>query len=123
MPACAGLRHKGKDWDQIMYGVLYRWRIRAGTEEKFREAWVRGTQLIRAQCPLSRGSRLHRDTEGVMIAYACWPSKEARDDCFDRLDRAARRAIADMRACVESFEGESWLEITDDELKTEHEKP
>lgn len=100
-----------------MYGVIYRWRIHKGSEEKFRKAWVRGTILIGEQCPLSGGSRLHREEDGVMTAYARWPSRQARDECFDHLSEETRQAIKDMRACVSEFIGESWMEITDDELK------
>jgi hypothetical protein len=60
--------------------VLYRWRLRAGAEESFIEAWSRVTDLLIARGSL--GSRLHRGSDGIWYSYAQWPSAQARDDAF-----------------------------------------
>lgn len=60
--------------------VLYRWRLHAGAEEAFVEAWSRVTELLRARGSL--GSRLHRGSDGLWYSYAQWPSAEVRSEAF-----------------------------------------
>ncbi|MFO1303567.1 MAG: antibiotic biosynthesis monooxygenase [Burkholderiales bacterium] len=61
--------------------VLYRWRLRAGAESAFVEAWSRVTQRLRSERG-SLGSRLHRGTDGLWYGYAQWPDAQARDRAF-----------------------------------------
>ena len=60
--------------------VLYRWRLKAGHEEQFVEAWAEMTQLLLARG--SRGSRLHHGNDDIWYAYAQWPSADARETAF-----------------------------------------
>ena len=60
--------------------VLYRWRLKAGHEEQFVEAWAEMTQLLLARG--SRGSRLHHGNDDIWYAYAQWPSADAREAAF-----------------------------------------
>lgn len=62
--------------------VLYRWRIRPGFEDDFREAWSEGTRgLLKLG---SLGSRLHVGDDGIWYSYAQWPSDSARQAAFQQ---------------------------------------
>lgn len=63
-----------------MLVVLYRWRLRAGTENAFIEAWSRMTELLRFRGSL--GSRLHRGADGIWYSYAQWPGGKVREAAF-----------------------------------------
>ena len=60
--------------------VLYRWRLHAGSEEKFIQAWSRVSEALRTGGSL--GSRLHRGSDGLWYSYAQWPSAKAREQAF-----------------------------------------
>ncbi|MDD3762152.1 MAG: antibiotic biosynthesis monooxygenase [Nevskiales bacterium] len=56
------------------FAVVYQWRVRAGLDRQFREAWEALTRVLieqRGAC----GSRLHRADAGTYVAYALWPSR------------------------------------------------
>ena len=61
--------------------VLYRWRLKPGREQDFVEGWSAATRALLARG--SRGSRLHRGSDGIWYAYAQWPSAEARRQAFE----------------------------------------
>jgi heme-degrading monooxygenase HmoA len=95
-----------------MFVALYRWKLREGQEEKFREGWRRRTGEIYQKCG-SLGSRLHRAEDGTWMAYAQWPDRHAWE--------AARQvAVTDTEAPVlmkESIEvsyPEMLLEVAED---------
>jgi heme-degrading monooxygenase HmoA len=98
-----------------MFAAIYRWRIAPGSEETFRAHWREGTRLIRKQCG-GLGSRLHRAPDGLMVAYARWPSRGARDRAFANLPTAIRREIEAMQALVIETLPQLDLEILDDLL-------
>jgi heme-degrading monooxygenase HmoA len=58
-----------------MFVVIYRWKLKEGTEERFREGWRRATEAI-AEKYGALGSRLHRAEDGSWLAYAQWPDKD-----------------------------------------------
>jgi heme-degrading monooxygenase HmoA len=64
-----------------MFVALYRWKIHAGREEEFIEAWSRTSDLLLKERG-SLGSRLHRGSDGLWYSYAQWPSAQARKDAF-----------------------------------------
>ncbi len=74
-----------------MFVAIYRWRLHAGKDEQFREAWRRGTAAITSLYG-SFGSRLHRVEPGLYIAYAEWP------------DEASWRKAADARMVYDDAE-------------------
>jgi nicotinamidase-related amidase len=80
------------------FTVLYRWRLHAGSEAAFIDAWSRLSELLLARRG-SLGSRLHRGRDGVWYSYAQWPSAEARDDAF-ALPSIDPQAAAAMRAAI-----------------------
>jgi hypothetical protein len=49
-------------------------------EQQFVDGWERVTRAIHSSCG-SYGSRLHRGDDGIWLAYARWPSAEARLEC------------------------------------------
>ena len=72
--------------------VLYRWRLRPGYEERFKEAWSIVTLALIERGSL--GSRLHRGDDGLWYSYAQWPSSETRTSAFStalNVDDAQRR--------------------------------
>lgn len=58
-----------------MFIALYRWKIKNGSEEKFKEGWHRRTVEIYKKCG-SLGSRLHKAEDGTWVGYAQWKNKE-----------------------------------------------
>ena len=61
-----------------MFAVLYRWRLKPGREDEFRENWKVLTVGIQRTYGAT-GSRLHRADNGEIVAYAVWPSREQRE--------------------------------------------
>ena len=97
--------------------VLYRWRLRPGSEASFIEAWSRVTELLRSRAG-SLGSRLHRGNDDIWYGYAQWPSDETRQRAFVQpLDPAAS---AQMRAAVAESLPEILLETMSDYLVLPH---
>ena len=59
----------------VGFTVIYRWELKAGKEESFRQAW----EMITLDLKEKRGglgSRLHQADDGTWYAYAQWPSRE-----------------------------------------------
>ncbi|MBL8447815.1 MAG: antibiotic biosynthesis monooxygenase [Zoogloeaceae bacterium] len=103
-----------------MFVVVYGWRVKAGKEAQFREAWCRGTrEIVRIYGGL--GSRLHRESDGRFVAMAEWPDRATWQRAFDAKmvydDREARAMFLD--ALEETSTGQAPLltmEVTDDLL-------
>ncbi|MEE2526574.1 GNAT family N-acetyltransferase [Hyphobacterium sp. HN65] len=105
--------------------VLYRWKLKAGTEETFRKAWAEGTHVIHKACA-SFGARLHEGADGLYWSYARWPSEEARQACFESHHFFDMDCFKTMQACIEERFPEVVLTLTDDELaerKSAHDVP
>lgn len=81
-----------------VFCALYRWRLHAGSEPTFVEAWSRITQLLRAERG-SLGSRLHRGPDDIWYSYTQWPSAEAKAEGLVRTS-VAPEAWQRMRACI-----------------------
>ncbi|QQS41210.1 MAG: antibiotic biosynthesis monooxygenase [Acidobacteriota bacterium] len=96
------------------FTVLYRWRLREGSERKFVDAWTEVTEYHLANSG-SFGSRLHKGNDGTWYAYAQWPSQEARQRAFsgDELEGAADA----MSQCVEERFPEVLLSVESDLLR------
>ena len=87
-----------------MYVAVYAWRVKPGHEDRFREAWRRGTEAI-TRIYGSFGSRLHRAEDGRFIGYAEWPDEATWRKAFE-----ARMVYDDPEAramCVEALEEDS----------------
>jgi heme-degrading monooxygenase HmoA len=78
-----------------MFTVIYRWRVKAGCEETFREGWRRATEAI-YQTYHSCGSRLHRCDDGTWLGYAQWPDRQ-HWEAMRNHPAADAEAFAEMR--------------------------
>ena len=82
--------------DASMFVVLYRWRIKPGTEDRFATAWTEATRSLLARGSL--GSRLHAGNDGYWYGYAQWPDAQARASAF--ASDAQHDAGLRMRECI-----------------------
>lgn len=94
-----------------MHAIVYRWRVKDGSEDAFTRAWAQLTDTIRGRCG-SFGSRLHRAEDGSWVAYAVWPDRATWEACTPD-DPAAATA---MREAVEEDFEPLHLTVTDDRL-------
>ena len=99
-----------------MFVAVYRWKLKEGQEQKFREGWRRRTAEIYRNCG-SLGSRLHRAEDGTWVAYAQWPDRQTWE--------AARQvAVTDteapvmMKESIEASYPEMLLEVADDLIES-----
>ncbi len=67
-----------------MFVAIYRWRLHPEREQDFVANWQRIT--LGGLAGGSGGSSLFRNAQGVWVAIARWPSREARDVFFGALD-------------------------------------
>ena len=95
-----------------MFAVLYRFRLKPGTEARFAQAWEAVTHALRDQHG-GEGSCLHRGDDGLWVAYARWPSREAWAAEHPLDDPSHLEAMA---ACVEERLAPIPLEVARDLL-------
>lgn len=105
-----------------MYVAVYAWRVKPGYEERFREAWRRGTARI-TEIYGSHGSRLHRAEDGRFLGYAEWPDEATWRKAFEAkmvYDDPEARAMFVEALEEDSRPGEliAAMEVTDDLLTT-----
>jgi quinol monooxygenase YgiN len=98
-----------------MFVALYRWKLKEGREEKFREGWRRHTAEIYRECG-SLGSRLHRAADGTWVAYAQWPDRRAWE-AARQVAVADTEAPAMMKESIEVSHPEILMEVSDDLFK------
>ncbi len=91
------------------FAVLYRWRLRDGSEDSFLQAWEAVTRMIRSERG-GLGSRLHRGEDGLWTAYAQWPDRETWQRSQALGPGEAAEAAAAMRAAIEHAEEPLLLE-------------
>jgi len=65
-----------------MFVVMFEFVVKPGFEDQFQTAWAKTTQGIYL-FKGSLGSRLHRTTDNVFIAYAQWPDEQTYRKAFD----------------------------------------
>jgi heme-degrading monooxygenase HmoA len=99
-----------------MFAVLYRFKLKPGTEPAFREAWRAGTLAIRKLYGTS-GSRLHRTDGGELLAYAVWPDRATWEKA-QTLPSARPESGAVMRECMAEPLTTTPLGIVDDLLRS-----
>ena len=94
-----------------MFVAVYSFNVKPGMEEQFQQAWaVRTREIIEASG--SFGSRLHRNEDGTVVAYAQWPSRAAWENAAAAETDARER----MREAMESSETVYCLEVLEDLL-------
>lgn len=84
------------------FAVIYRWRIDPNLLDDFCQAWAEMTYLIRAYRG-GLGSRLHRQADGIYLAYAQWPSRAAWLESRKRGSLNAELSARMQAAVVERF--------------------
>lgn len=95
-----------------MHAILYRWQVRDGHDEAFRQGWRDLTESIRARCG-SFGSRLHRADDGSWVAYALWPDRATWQACHPD-DPAASALLA---AAISASDDPLHLDVVDDRIE------
>ncbi len=85
-----------------MVVYLYRWRLKPGKEEQFKEGWQLITQRLREEHH-SLGSRLHLGDDGIYYGYAQWPDRETRDLANLASTEATEARLKMRDATAESF--------------------
>ena len=96
-----------------MLVFLYRWRIKPEKTAQFIDAWSEITAYYRENFN-SKGSRLHRGSDGIFYAYAQWESAEQRETAFR--NSPPTEAGARMREAIEERFPEVRLEVLADYL-------
>jgi quinol monooxygenase YgiN len=102
--------------------VIYRFKVRAGQEDTFRDAWRRLTEAIRDRSG-GLGSRLHRSDDGWWIAYAQWPDRAAWERARGNPIPADAEAQERMAGAIEERLPPLLLEPHDDLLVPSHGVP
>ncbi len=91
-----------------MVVFVYRWRLKPGAEEAFREAWEEATKALLALG--SGGSALFQAQDGSFFGIARWPDGATRTAAFAARVGEPSGAGARMADCIaEAFDA---LELT-----------
>jgi hypothetical protein len=98
------------------FTVVYSFKIIAGKENDFIDAWTALTKLI-YQFAGSYGSRLHKVDKDFFIAYAQWPDKVTWDLSGDKLPEIASEIRKQMRQCCLEIKTEYEMTVVEDFLK------
>ena len=98
-----------------MFIALYRWEVKEGREERFREGWRRLTEELYGRRG-GLGSRLHRAEDGSWVAYAQWPDRRAWEASQGSAATDAE-ASRMMRESIEASHPPVLMEVVEDLLK------
>ncbi len=92
--------------------VVYRWRVEAGREAAFVEAWRQATVAIRGAAPGALGSELFRlrGKPSEYLAIARWRTIGAWE-AFRSTLRAPLAGVAEMAAAGELISTEPMIEV------------
>lgn len=102
-----------------MFVAIYKFIIIPGKENEFIEAWEELTRLI-YEYEGSLGSRLHKESNLVFIAYAQWPNKSAWENSGDKLPEESKLVRKMMRGSCEKIETIHTMDVVSDLLKEKH---
>lgn len=86
-----------------MFAVIYRFDVEKGKETQFIKAWAALTKLI-YQYEGTLGSRLHKESESVYIAYAQWSSRDKWENSGSQLPELAVSVKNSMREACRKVE-------------------
>lgn len=99
-----------------MFVAIYRFEVKQGKEDVFIKAWHDLTELI-YKYEGSLGSRLHKDDNGIYIAYAQWPDRKTWENAGNKLPEKANNIRNTMRIACNTIETVYELDCVDDLLK------
>ncbi|MBP9153167.1 MAG: antibiotic biosynthesis monooxygenase [Flavobacteriales bacterium] len=101
-----------------MFAVIYQFKVKENRESEFINAWKQLTQLI-YEYEGSLGSRLHKQSDGMYLAYAQWPAKETWKNSGNKLPDAANEIRRIMGESCTHIETLYELDCTEDLLRSE----
>jgi len=104
-----------------MFAIIYQFKVLSGRERDFLIAWKELTQMI-YQYEGSLGSRLHKASEEVYIAYAQWPSEERWKNSGKTLPAEAHVIRKSMRDSCSDIQTLYSMEVSEDLLR-DHSSP
>lgn len=99
-----------------MIAVILKFKVKPNHTEIFIDHWKQLTEFI-YEYENSLGSRLHKESDSVFIAYAQWPDRDTLNDPDSRLPCEALEVRQRMRNACESIEKLFELELTEDLLR------
>ncbi len=100
-----------------MFIALYKFEIKPGTAETFRQHWLQTTAGIASEYG-GLGSRLHStESPNVFIGYAQWPDRETWAAEKPPLSPPYEAARLAMRECLVDVTTLYELTVTDDALQ------
>ncbi|RQW62621.1 putative quinol monooxygenase [Vibrio viridaestus] len=100
-----------------MFIALYEFKIKPGSADVFRSAWLEVTKAIYQHCR-SYGSRLHFSQEpDTLVGYAQWPSKAQWEKVHQIDDPTYHDARAKMLDCLIESKTVYELDVCDDYLQ------
>lgn len=95
-----------------MIRVVYRWQVKPGHEDVFVQAWLRGTQAIRATVKGVRGSVLlqNQDNPSAFMAITQWAKLEdwwafRQGAALDREEFRTASTVSDLHSVEACYEG------------------
>lgn len=100
-----------------MFAVVYQFKVIENMEAQFIAAWKQLTQLI-YEYEGSLGSRLHKQNNGIYLAYAQWPNKSAWKNSGNKLPESAIKVRSLMKESCSSIETLYELDCIEDLLKS-----
>jgi heme-degrading monooxygenase HmoA len=101
-----------------MFAVVYLFKVKENRQSEFINTWKQLTQLI-YEYEGSLGSRLHKQSDDVYLAYAQWPDRETWEHSGKKLPDAANKIRETMSACCTKIETLYELNCIEDLLKSE----
>lgn len=101
-----------------MFVVIYQFEVKENMKSEFISAWESLTQLI-YEHEGSLGSRLHRKSDNIYIAYAQWPDKETWKSAGNKLPDFANKVRTKMKESCSKIETLYELEGIKDLLRSE----
>lgn len=99
-----------------MFIAIYKFKVISGKEQDFIKSWEDLTELI-SNFEGSLGSRLHKESEQVFIAYAQWPDKKTWFNAGENLPEESKVVRKLMKESCEKIETIHTMEIISDLLK------
>lgn len=99
-----------------MIAVVLKFTVKPNRTEIFIDNWKKLTEFI-YEYENSLGSRLHKESDSVFIAYAQWPDRDTLHNPDSRLPSEALEVRQKMRDACESVEKLFELELTEDLLR------
>ncbi len=109
-----------------MFAAIYQGYLKPGSEEQYRRLWkIIATYFVEKRGAL--GSCLHRNSDGLWVAYSRWPDQATRDASWpgenapsDELPSEVREAILQIQDCIDQTRKlpDLSLEVIEDLLLT-----